>query len=249
MSGTTTYKALKTPVVADQVQTTVAELSANFTTLDLVAPVVVTSATHPGSPYEGMIIYETDTDKVLFYDGTAWRLNSGLIPCTSATRPTAYTGLVIYETDTGRILVYNGSAWSFVWHATEPRQLVTNNPGGNIDANDTGYTNWVTGTASIPTWATKAYVQCNVAGLTVVTGATEVNFRLKFGTVNGTNNFRFHCSGITDQVDRFNFSIAELFTLSGTGSQTIAVQDNRTSGSGTVRADTESTFSWMIFYE
>lgn len=38
------------------------------------AVIVCTSGTRPGSPVEGMTIYETDTDKVLFYDGATWNL-------------------------------------------------------------------------------------------------------------------------------------------------------------------------------
>ena len=33
---------------------------------------VVTSSTRPGSPTEGMFIYETDTQKTLIYDGSSW---------------------------------------------------------------------------------------------------------------------------------------------------------------------------------
>jgi uncharacterized protein with putative carbohydrate binding module len=33
---------------------------------------VVTSTTRPATPYEGQIIYETDTDKMLFYNGGSW---------------------------------------------------------------------------------------------------------------------------------------------------------------------------------
>ena len=35
-------------------------------------PGVCTSTTRPSNPYEGQMIYETDTDKVLVYNGTAW---------------------------------------------------------------------------------------------------------------------------------------------------------------------------------
>jgi hypothetical protein len=34
---------------------------------------VTTSAARPGSPAEGMVIYETDTDLMLVYSGAAWR--------------------------------------------------------------------------------------------------------------------------------------------------------------------------------
>lgn len=36
--------------------------------------IVCTSGTRPGSPVEGMVIYETDTDKCLTYDGATWNL-------------------------------------------------------------------------------------------------------------------------------------------------------------------------------
>jgi len=38
----------------------------------LIQPGVCTSSTRPASPYEGQCIYETDTDKMLIYDGSAW---------------------------------------------------------------------------------------------------------------------------------------------------------------------------------
>lgn len=36
---------------------------------------IVTSSTRPGTPAEGQMIYETDTNLVYYYDGAAWRLN------------------------------------------------------------------------------------------------------------------------------------------------------------------------------
>lgn len=38
------------------------------------AVIVATSGTRPASPVEGMTIYETDTDKLLTYDGATWNL-------------------------------------------------------------------------------------------------------------------------------------------------------------------------------
>lgn len=35
-------------------------------------PGVCTSSTRPASPYEGMVIYETDTNRVLIWDNAAW---------------------------------------------------------------------------------------------------------------------------------------------------------------------------------
>jgi hypothetical protein len=64
----------------------------------------------PGAE-EGMGIYETDTDKLQFYSGTAWVPRGNIVICTSSTRPTAFEGLVIYETDNNVMAAYNGSAW------------------------------------------------------------------------------------------------------------------------------------------
>jgi len=33
---------------------------------------VCTSSTRPATPYEGQVIYETDTDRVLYFNGSAW---------------------------------------------------------------------------------------------------------------------------------------------------------------------------------
>ena len=38
----------------------------------IVKPGVCTSSTRPASPYDGQVIYETDTDRVLAYDGANW---------------------------------------------------------------------------------------------------------------------------------------------------------------------------------
>jgi hypothetical protein len=38
----------------------------------IVKPGVCTSSTRPASPYDGQVIYETDTDKTLVWNGTGW---------------------------------------------------------------------------------------------------------------------------------------------------------------------------------
>lgn len=39
----------------------------------IIRPGVCTSSTRPASPYDGQVIYETDTDQMLVYDSTAWK--------------------------------------------------------------------------------------------------------------------------------------------------------------------------------
>ncbi len=43
----------------------------------ILQPGVCTSTTRPASPYDGQVIYETDTDKVAVYDVNAWVYKTG----------------------------------------------------------------------------------------------------------------------------------------------------------------------------
>ena len=56
-----------------------------------IRPGVCTSTTRPTAPYEGQMIYETDTDMVAIWNGTAWRY-------ISATTPTNGTVLQVQST-------------------------------------------------------------------------------------------------------------------------------------------------------
>lgn len=47
-------------------------ISSFLATSAIAKPGVCTSSTRPASPYEGQVIYETDTDKTLVWNGTAW---------------------------------------------------------------------------------------------------------------------------------------------------------------------------------
>lgn len=50
--------------------------------------ITCTSGTRPGSPNEGMTIYETDTDYIQVYSGSAWRVVAGEVPAASVERTT-----------------------------------------------------------------------------------------------------------------------------------------------------------------
>ena len=43
----------------------------------ILQPGVCTSSTRPASPYDGQVIYETDTDKVAVYDSSSWVYKTG----------------------------------------------------------------------------------------------------------------------------------------------------------------------------
>ena len=46
--------------------------------------ITCTSGTRPGSPNEGMTIYETDTDYIRVYNGSAWRVVAGVYTVSAA---------------------------------------------------------------------------------------------------------------------------------------------------------------------
>jgi len=76
-------------------------------------PGVCTSATRPSSPFDGQVIYETDTDRTLVWNNSVWVAVSYAV-YSSSTRPASpYEGQLIYETDTDRVAAYNGSAWVY----------------------------------------------------------------------------------------------------------------------------------------
>lgn len=71
--------------------------------------VIVTSTTRPTNPVEGLMIYETDTDKIYTWDGTSWTLPKNVaggilgVPGTtivgqSVTTETDLTGLTVTAT-------------------------------------------------------------------------------------------------------------------------------------------------------
>lgn len=57
-------------------------------------PGVCTSSTRPSSPYEGQIIYETDTDLTLYWSGSAWKIIGGVMPTCIITTATNQTGII-----------------------------------------------------------------------------------------------------------------------------------------------------------
>jgi hypothetical protein len=65
--------------------------------------IVCTSTTRPGSPNEGMTIYETDTDKTFQYTGTVWRSIAALDVWDTFT-PTWVNLTVGNGTTTGRFI-------------------------------------------------------------------------------------------------------------------------------------------------
>ena len=88
---------------------------------------IVTSTTRPISFIaNGTMIYETDTNRFLAYNGTTWvnKAYSNFV-CTSSTHPaTPFQGLEIYETDTSMNAVYSGSNYLYGLQQLAPTQIL-----------------------------------------------------------------------------------------------------------------------------
>lgn len=78
----------------------------------VIKPGVCTSTTRPTVPYEGQLIYETDTDRVLAFNGSAWNPPSsvawGKVAYASST--TDQTGISSITDVTGMSVTFTGVA-------------------------------------------------------------------------------------------------------------------------------------------
>jgi hypothetical protein len=90
--------------------------------------IVCTSSTRPtgGSLQTGSFIYETDTLRLMVWNGSAWLHESGALVVTSSTHPaTGGQGKFIYETDTHGLAVYSGSNYLYTMTQIAPTQNVS----------------------------------------------------------------------------------------------------------------------------
>lgn len=77
---------------------------------------ICTSGTRPGSPTDGLAIYETDTKLVRIWNSAtaSWKCQPRVI-CTSGTRPAGLgvgdEGVKIYETNTNLEYIWSGTGW------------------------------------------------------------------------------------------------------------------------------------------
>jgi len=88
-----------------------------------VKPGVCTSSTRPASPFDGQVIYETDTNVVSVYDGAAWAtvgpaVSGGVVALTSNATQTITSGILVglnttYTFEAGRTYkISTANGWS-----------------------------------------------------------------------------------------------------------------------------------------
>lgn len=199
-------------------------------------PGVCTSTTRPTAPFEGQMIYETDTDKVLVYNGYAWVPNP-MIFTTEAVRDAALTslseGMVAYLTSptvpsaagtvtnvpTGVLTIYNGSVWVC-------KTQIGANSAGTSSTFGTSYVNigaavtsvtLVTGTSALVSYAARINGNGNFAVVSV-----------KTDTVAASDNF-----GAFNQASAY-ITVGRTFVMSGltAGTNTFTMQAKSNVASG-----------------
>jgi len=79
-----------------------------------IRPGVCTSSTRPANPYSGQVIYETDTNNIRFWSGSAWESNKGAV-ISSAAPSSPAAGDIWYDSDDGRAYVYYDDGSSQQW--------------------------------------------------------------------------------------------------------------------------------------
>ena len=97
---------------------------------------VCTSSTRPASPFEGQMVYETDTDMVAIWNGTAWRYiasttatSGSILQVQSTTLATIWSSSVV----SGASADVTGLSASITPKSTSSKVFVTVNMNGMID--------------------------------------------------------------------------------------------------------------------
>lgn len=161
-------------------------------------PVVVcTSLTRPASPYEGLIIYETDTDRKLVYDGASWTVpkNQGLVKMTetrivgTGTHTITWSGIPNDNTRYNNLMVF--------WRGGR-----TLSPGGSglrirLNNNSTAGYRYL-------------YASANVGATTPNTAWSNAETDTEIGVIGSTNSMGW-------------FSIANAFTATSRGPTMVGI--------------------------
>jgi hypothetical protein len=110
MATTTTRMGLRKPDPTDVVSVST-DLNSPYDTVDLNIGVrICTSGSRPGSPFSGLVIYETDTKRKYHWNGSAWEWLStgGFVPLTTATVDT--TSIAAGGTNNRDVMTISGVA-------------------------------------------------------------------------------------------------------------------------------------------
>jgi hypothetical protein len=111
---------------------------------------VCTSTTRPTAPFEGQMIYETDTDMVAVWNGTAWRYIAATTPTNGTVLQVQQTVLnTTTSTTSASVVDVSGFSVSITPKSTSSKVLVTVNLTVGFGSADDTYFNLVRGSTTI----------------------------------------------------------------------------------------------------
>jgi hypothetical protein len=99
-------------------------------------PGVCLSSSRPTVPYEGQMVYETDTDMVAIWNGTAWRYIAATTPTNGSVLQVQSTTLTTITSSTiapGATADVTGLSVSITPKSTTSKVLITVNMNGMVD--------------------------------------------------------------------------------------------------------------------
>lgn len=167
-------------------------------------PGVCTSSTRPASPYEGQVIYETDTDLLRFWDGSAWKMFGGKMPTCIIRTATVQSGIpldtwtqatfpsTIVDVNRGGFTISGGaitipSGAGGVYHVAGQMQWDSNSSG----ARGCGFASTANVSQTIVSYTGTGgftYMRCSFAGIAVLSEGSSYCMTLIQGGSGGTRS-------------------------------------------------------------
>ena len=115
--------------------------------------IICTSSTRPASPFEGQIIYETDTGLSLIYDGSAW-VSPSVTHKPPSVKLERTTGQVVYDASAA-IMVWDSEVWDTDGmhdNAINQDRITVNTPGIYLVIGAVRYSAGVSDDSSVTIW-------------------------------------------------------------------------------------------------
>jgi hypothetical protein len=115
--------------------------------------IICTSSTRPASPFEGQVIYETDTGLSLIYDGSAW-VSPSVTHKPPSVKLERTTGQVVYDASAA-IMVWDSEVWDTDGmhdNATNQDRITINTPGIYLVIGAVRYNAGISDDSSVTIW-------------------------------------------------------------------------------------------------
>jgi len=173
---------------------------------------VCTSSTRPTAPYEGQMIYETDTDMVAIWNGTAWRYLSSTTPTNGTVLQMVYAFTASQVATSSSTLIDTGLTATITPKSTTSKILVCIQQSGLLKLTNDTYMllNLYRGASNISTILAQGGVTQNTttigfggAGVMVLdepATTSAVTYKTQFNSVNNNSVTAVQHSGAMSTI-------------------------------------------------